>query len=58
MDIEKETIEMLRELKRNCCRGDMPRQTVINNISEESFLWVINQAIALIKDGHPDYKDI
>lgn len=51
MDIKQETIEMLRTLKLNCCRGDRPRQTIINDVSEESFLWVINQAIALIKDG-------
>ena len=53
-----EVIEFLRILKRNCHRGDMPRQTIIEEVSEESFLWVINQTIALIKDNHPDYKDI
>lgn len=58
MDIKEETIEMLRIMKANCCRGNEPRQTIINDISEESFLWVINQAIALIKDNKPDYKDI
>lgn len=51
MDVKQETIEMLRALKLNCCRGEKPNQTIINDVSEESFLWVINQAIALIKDG-------
>lgn len=58
MDTKQETIEMLRILKNNCCHGNIPNQTIINDVSEESFIWVINQAIALIKNGQPDYKDI
>ena len=60
MDIKLETIEMLRAIKLSSHSAtlDGKKATVIDNVSEDSFLWVINQAIALIKDGKPDYKDI
>lgn len=60
MDIKLETIEMLRAIKLSSHSAtlDGKEATVIDNVSEDSFLWVINQAIALIKDGKPDYKDI
>ena len=60
MDIKLETIEMLRTIKLSSHSAtlDGKEATVIDNVSEDSFLWVINQAIALIKDGKPDYKDI
>lgn len=57
-DFKKETIAMLRIMKANCHRGNEPVQVVIDDMSEETFLWVINQAIAQIKDDKPDYKDI
>lgn len=57
-DFKKETISMLRIIKANCHRGNEPVQVVIDDMSEETFLWVINQAIAQIKDDKPDYKDI
>ena len=51
---------MLRAIKLSSHSAtlDGKEATVIDNVSEDSFLWVINQAIALIKDGKPDYKDI
>ena len=60
MDIKLETIEMLRAIKLSSHSATLEGKeaTVIDNVSEDSFLWVINQAIALIKDGKPDYKDI
>lgn len=57
MDIKKETIEMLRTMKANCHRGNEPAQVIIDDMSEETFLWVINQAISQIKDGKPDWRD-
>lgn len=59
MDIKLETIEMLRAIKLNSHSAtfDSKKVTVIEDVSEESFLWVINQAIALIKDGKPDWRD-
>lgn len=59
MDIKLETIEMLRAIKLSSHSAtlDGKEATVIDNVSEDSFLWVINQAIALIKDGKPDWRD-
>lgn len=59
MDIKEETIEMLRAIKLSSHSAtlDGKEATVIDNVSEDSFLWVINQAIALIKDGKPDWRD-
>ena len=56
-DFKKETIAMLRIIKANCRRGNEPVQVVIDDMSEETFLWVINQAIAQIKDDRPDWRD-
>lgn len=59
MDIKEEAIEMLRILKANShstTLDDKPA-VVIENCSLDSFLWVINQAIAQIKDGKPDWRD-
>ena len=60
MDIKEETIEMLRALKANSHSTTLDGRpaVVIENCSLDSFLWVINQAIAQIKDSKPDYKDI
>ena len=60
MDIKEETIEMLRVVKANSHSTalDGKPAVVIEDCSLDSFLWVINQAIAQIKDGKPDYKDI
>ena len=60
MDIKEETIEMLRALKANSHSTTLDGRpaVVIENFSLDSFLWVINQAKAQIKDGKPDYKDI
>ena len=59
MDIKLETIEMLRAIKLSSHSAtlDGKEATVIDNVSEENFLWVINQAIALIKDGKQDWRD-
>lgn len=59
MDIKLETIEMLRAIKLSSHSAtlDGKKATVIDNVSEDSFLWVINQAIALIKDGKQDWRD-
>lgn len=59
MNIKEETIEMLRAIKLSSHSAtlDGKEATVIDNVSEDSFLWVINQAIALIKDGKPDWRD-
>ena len=60
MDIKEETIEMLRVVKANSHSTTLDGRpaVVIEDCSLDSFLWVINQAIAQIKDGKPDYKDI
>lgn len=59
MNIKLETIEMLRAIKLSSHSAtlDGKEATVIDNVSEDSFLWVINQAIALIKDGKQDWRD-
>ena len=57
MDFKKETIAMLRIMKANCHKGNEPAQTIIDGMSEETFLWAINQAIAQIKDDKPDWRD-
>lgn len=59
MDIKLETIEMLRAIKLSSHSAtlDGKEATVVDNVSEDSFLWVINQAIALIKDGKQDWRD-
>ena len=58
-DFKKETIAMLRIIKANShstTLDDKPT-VVIENCSLDSFLWVINQAIAQIKDDRPDWRD-
>lgn len=59
MDIKEETIEMLRALKANSHSTTLDGRpaVVIEDCSLDSFLWVINQAIAQIKDGKPDWRD-
>lgn len=58
MDVKGETIEMLRKMKRNA-HADMllGRNTLIDGITLEDFLWTINQAISMIKDGQQDWRD-
>lgn len=60
MNIKEETIEMLRILKAQSYPISVNADkaaVVIEDVSMESFLWVINQAIAQIKDGKPDWRD-
>lgn len=59
MDIKEETIEMLRAVKANSHSTTLDGRpaVVIEDCSLDSFLWVINQAIAQIKDGKPDWRD-
>lgn len=60
MNMELETIEMLRAIKANShsiTTVDGRPRVVIEDCSLDSFLWVINQAIAQIKDGKPDWRD-
>lgn len=59
MDMELETIEMLRAIKANSHSTtlDDKAAVVIEDCSLDSFLWVMNQAIALIKDNKIDWRD-
>ena len=59
MDIKEETIEMLRALKANSHSTTLDGRpaVVIEDCLLDSCLWVINQAIAQIKDGKPDWRD-
>lgn len=60
MNIELETIEMLRAIKANSysiTTLDGRPAVAIEDCSLDSLLWVINQAIAQIKDGKPDWRD-
>ena len=59
MNVKEETIEMLRALKANSHSTTLDGRpaVVIEDCSLDSFLWVINQAIAQIKDGKPDWRD-
>ena len=59
MDIKEETIEMLRVIKANSYSTTLDGRpaVIIEDCSLDSFLWVINQAIAQIKDGKPDWRD-
>lgn len=59
MNMELETIEMLRVIKANSYSTTLDGRAavVIEDCSLDSFLWVINQAIAQIKDGKPDWRD-
>lgn len=58
-DIKKETIEMLYALKLNShsTTPDGKAAVVIEDCSLNSFLWVINQAMSLIKDNEVDWRD-
>lgn len=58
-NIKEETIEMLRALKKNSHSTtlDGKAAVVIDNCSLDSFLWVVNQAISLIKDNKIDWRD-
>lgn len=60
MNMELETIEMLRVIKANSysiTTVDGRPAVAIEDCSLDSFLWVINQAIAQIKGGRPDWRD-
>lgn len=50
MDVKGETIELLRKMKRNAHSDMLSKNTLIDKITLEDFLWAINQAISLIKD--------
>lgn len=57
MDVKGETIEMLRKMKRNAHSDMLGKNTLIDKITLEDFLWAINQAISMIKDGQQDWRD-
>lgn len=57
MDVKGETIEMLRKMKRNAHSDMLGKNTLIDKINIEDFLWAINQAISMIKDGQQDWRD-
>jgi hypothetical protein len=57
MDVKGETIEMLRKMKRNAHSDMLGKNTLIDKVSLEDFLWTINQAISMIKDGQQDWRD-
>lgn len=58
-DIEKETIKMLRAVKKNSHSTNLNDKAVvvIEDCSLDSFLWAMNQAISLIKDNKIDWRD-
>lgn len=60
MNIKEETLQLLYTLKLNSYSTTLDGRpaVVIDDCSLDSFLWVMNQAMAQIKDGKPDYKDI
>lgn len=53
MNKELETIEMLRAIKLNSHSTTLDDEAavLIEDVSLDSFLWVINQAISIIKDN-------
>lgn len=53
MNKELETIEMLKAIKLNSYSTTLDNKTavLVEDISLDSFLWVINQAISIIKDN-------
>ena len=57
MDVKGETIELLRKMKRNAHSDMIGKNTLIDGITLEDFLWGINQAISMIKDGQQDWRD-
>lgn len=57
MDVKGETIEMLRKMKRNAHSDMLGKNTLIDKVNIEDFLWAINQAISMIKDGQQDWRD-
>lgn len=57
MDVKGETIEMLRKMKRNAHSDMIGKNTLIDKVNLEDFLWAINQAISMIKDGQQDWRD-
>lgn len=50
MNVKNETLVGLKAIKANCRRGELS-QVIIDKMSQETFLWIINQAIAQIKDN-------
>ena len=58
-DAKKETIKMLHTLKLNSHSTTLDGKTaiVIDDCSLDSFLWVMNQALSLIKDNKVDWRD-
>lgn len=59
MDIKEETLQLLFTLKLNShsTTVDGKPAVIIDDCSLDSFLWVMNQAMAQIKDGKPDWRD-
>lgn len=58
-EVKKEAISMLNALKKNSYSTtlDGKAAVVIDDCSLDSFLWVVNQAISLIKDNKIDWRD-
>ena len=57
MDVKGETIELLREIKRNAHSDMVGKNTLVDKVDIKDFLWAINQAISMIKDGRQDWRD-
>ena len=59
MNIKEETLQLLYTFKLNSHSTTLNGRpaVVIDDCSLDSFLWVINQAMAQIKDQKPDWRD-
>lgn len=57
MDVKGETIELLKKVKRSAHSDMLGKNTLVDKIDIKDFLWAINQAISLIKDGQQDWRD-
>ena len=56
---KEEAVELLRTLKKNSHSAtlDGKAAVIIDDCSLDSFLWVVNQAISLIKENKVDWRD-
>ena len=57
MDVKGETVELLRKMKRNAHSDMLGKNTLVDKVDIKDFLWAVNQAISLIKDGQQDWRD-
>ena len=46
-----ELITMLRILKDNCFPADGGLATIINDVTQDSFIWVLEETIELLEEG-------